>query len=317
MSSLKKIPHNERLPVVRQGDDVSGETINEILTSKGYTFKEKIQSGSFGRVVRASKTDMDGKSREMAIKIMNLTPGSHKSRNINNKHFPRELLMLERLRHSCIINIEEIIGPLDWHYYIVMELAAVDLMDIIQVHPIPDPQAKVWFRDMCRALRYLHECGVAHRDVKCENVLIMGNGKAKLTDFGFAAPFWNPKENNIIYSKTIVGTEVYSAPELLQKLTKEYDPIKADCYSAGVVLYVMTNGRFPFPENNKTRSLKLQEADNFTFTTKFKENLTDTLKDLIRSLIRADPRRRLSMNEVLNHEWYKEDIYKKVTDNDK
>lgn len=66
------------------------------------------------------------------------------------------------------------------------------------------------------ALMYLHGRGIAHRDLKCENVLRFADGVVKLTDFGFACGFLDPSSGTPVLSRTYCGSMAYAAPEILQ-----------------------------------------------------------------------------------------------------
>lgn len=93
-------------------------------------------------------------------------------------------------------------------------------------------------RQLVSALKYMHGSGVVHRDVKLENILIDDDFNIKLADFGFSS------YKNINCLDSFVGTRTYLAPEV--KANVVYDGRKADVFSAGVVLFALANGIFPF-----------------------------------------------------------------------
>lgn len=92
-----------------------------------------------------------------------------------------EMYILQKLQHPFIIRVHTVLGPYNYKYYIFLEIAeAGDLLEYIQRHgPVYEAQAKVWFRQMMKALNYCHGEGVAHRDLKCENILLEQNGDVK------------------------------------------------------------------------------------------------------------------------------------------
>lgn len=97
------------------------------------------------------------------------------------------------------------------------------------------------------ALKYLHDRGIAHRDMKCENVLLSRNYNVKLSDFGFARYVTNKKGEHVL-SSTFCGSVAYSPPEII-KGTK-YEPLAVDLWSAGIILFIMLNKAMPFDDKD-------------------------------------------------------------------
>ncbi|KAG6931234.1 testis specific serine kinase 3, partial [Chelydra serpentina] len=130
------------------------------------------------------------------------------------RFLPRELQIVRRLDHKNIIRVYEMLESADGKIYLVMELAEDgDVFDcVLHGGPLPESRAKVLFRQLVDAIRYCHSCGVAHRDLKCENALLQGFN-LKLTDFGFAKLL--PKNRKEL-SQTFCGSTAYAAPEVLQ-----------------------------------------------------------------------------------------------------
>ncbi len=86
---------------------------------------------------------------------------------------------------------------------------------------------------------YLHSQGIAHRDIKLENVLLDADLNIKLIDFGFSTQQTSPKK-----AKLFCGTPSYMAPEIVSRI--EYLGQPADIWAAGVLLFCLLNGYFPF-----------------------------------------------------------------------
>src|SRR5919199_4317353 len=98
---------------------------------------------------------------------------------------------------------------------------------------------------IARGLSFAHQQGLVHRDVKPQNVLMNGDGQAKVTDFGIARSL--DVEHGMTQTGTVLGTSDYIAPE--QASGKPVDA-HTDVYSLGVVLYELLTGEVPFPGDN-------------------------------------------------------------------
>src|SRR5437763_6703754 len=110
---------------------------------------------------------------------------------------------------------------------------------------MPCRLATVLALQIAEALAFAHQHGLVHRDVKPQNVLINGEGEAKVTDFGIARSL--DVEHGVTQTGTVLGTSNYLSPE--QARGQAVTPA-TDVYSLGVVLYEMLTGEVPFPGEN-------------------------------------------------------------------
>lgn len=116
-----------------------------------------------------------------------------------------------------------------------------DLFDlIVKNEKLTQKNALNYFAQVLLGLEYLHGKGVAHRDMKPENILI-SKGKIKIADFGLGN-FFNQGE----MLKTACGSPCYASPEMLQRVP--YNPEKIDIWSSGIILYAMVCGYLPFED---------------------------------------------------------------------
>ena len=99
----------------------------------------------------------------------------------------------------------------------------------------PEKIARTYFRLLLEGLNYLHQQGLAHRDIKPENLLFDENMNLKIADFGFAAALAGKDNSGLL--KTILGTEGYMAPEIMEQ--KKYSGTAVDIFASGVVLFIM------------------------------------------------------------------------------
>ncbi|CAL9226606.1 unnamed protein product [Arabidopsis halleri] len=159
--------------------------------------------------------------------------------------------------------------------------------------------------DLCRQMvMVVHSChsmGVMHRDLKPENFLFLSkdeNSPLKATDFGLSV-FFKPGNK----FKDLVGSAYYVAPEVLKR---NYGP-EADIWSAGVILYILLSGVPPFWGENETGIFDAILQGQLDFSADPWPALSNGAKDLVRKMLKYDPKDRLSAAEVLNHPWIRED----------
>ena len=261
-----------------------------MLKRKGYTIeKSALNSGSFAAVYKASR---DG--QQIAVKLIDCELNSEDYRY---KFLPRELYVLKRLKHKYITTIFDIF-TINNRIFVFMELAKGDAIDMLKSGPLKESKAQPMFKQISTALEYMHDLGIAHRDLKCENVLLYKDETvAKLTDFGFSRICFERSTGRRMLTETHCGSAAYVAPEILQP--GPVDAIRADCWSMGVVLFVFVNNRLPFTDKNIARQLKKQRNKDY----KFYNIISNDCEELIRSLLNPEIKNRLDMKQVLAHKW--------------
>ncbi|KAJ7993084.1 hypothetical protein DPEC_G00268760 [Dallia pectoralis] len=219
----------------------------KVMRGLGYKFGLTIGEGSYSKVKLASSRKHNA---EVAIKIVDRKRAPY---DFVHKFLPRELAILRRVRHDNIVHVHELIDISHGSIYIVMEAAATDLLlKIKEVNSIPGGQAKKMFSQIVSAVKYLHQNNIAHRDMKCENVLLTRDNQVKITDFGFGRFATGHPE----LSCTYCGSAAYAPPEVL--LGVPYDPKKSDVWSLGVILYVMVTGCMPYDDAHVARLPRVQ-----------------------------------------------------------
>lgn len=162
---------------------------------------------------------------------------------------------------------------------------------------------------LCNGVNYLHDMGIAHRDLKLDNCVVSHNGILKLIDFGSAVIFQYPYENKIVKAQGIVGSDPYLAPELLN--TSTYDPRPVDVWSIAIIYYCMILRRFPWKAPRKSfNSFRLfcEDPDDEDDVAKGPYRLLRLLpsksRPLIAKMLLLDPKKRILMNEVVKDEWF-------------
>ena len=142
------------------------------------------------------------------------------------------------------------------HLYEVMEYAEFDLFSIVMSGKMTRPEVYCVFKQIVSGVDYLHSMGLAHRDLKLDNCVVMANKTVKLIDFGTAIVFQYPDQKRINASG-IVGSDPYLAPEVLSG--EPYDPRLSDVWSVGIIFMCMMLRRFPWkiPDVKQDASYRL------------------------------------------------------------
>jgi serine/threonine protein kinase len=150
------------------------------------------------------------------------------------------------------------------------------------------------FWQIALAVQYLHGQGIAHNDIKPENVLLDSEGNAKLIDFGFA------KRQEIAGDDEKSGSLIYAAPEIL--MPGAYRPQKADIWSLGILLYVMTTRSCPYLETYPSETIELIKKGQIIFD----DSMDEETERLIRILTTTDPSERPTIDTVLEDPFFDE-----------
>jgi len=205
--------------------------------SSRYDFTRKIGQGGNGAIYLATDTVL---GRDVVIKMI---INSQLPSDLAKKWFFREAQVAAKLNHSNIVTVYDL-AEIDGQPYIAMEYVegedlSVFLADKVPLHPL---DVLPIFKQFSDALQYAHDAGVVHRDIKLENVMITSDGSVKLMDFGLAKAIQGGSTTMVI-----AGTPAYMSPE--QILGQNIDH-RTDIYAAGVMLFFMLTGEFPYAEGN-------------------------------------------------------------------
>ena len=274
-------------------------TVDENSFFNRYALHEQVLGkGAFSIVKKGSNLQT---GEDVAIKVI-----SKQTLLDNELEATRnEASILRNLSHSNIIQALDTFENVDY-YFLVQELVSDgDLFSHIENNgSLGEKESQCICRSIIDALSYMHANKICHRDIKPENVLLKHDGKknvlTKLTDFGFAKRYADKSES---YMTTMCGTLSYLAPEVL--LAKGYTN-KIDCWSLGVVTFLMIGGYQPFQGeewNDVTSKKQAIVKGEFTFEGNYWLPVSSECKHFIKSLIKINPTERMSSIHALNHEW--------------
>ncbi|KAJ8513100.1 hypothetical protein OPV22_003534 [Ensete ventricosum] len=260
--------------------------------SNRYELVKDIGSGNFG-IARLMR---DKQTKEL-VAVKYIERGEKIDENVQ-----REIINHRSLRHPNIIRFREVILT-PTHLAIVMEYASGgELFErICSAGRFNEDEARFFFQQLISGVSYCHSMQVCHRDLKLENTLLDGSAapRLKICDFGYS-------KSSVLHSqpKSTVGTPAYIAPEVLLK--KEYDGKIADVWSCGVTLYVMLVGAYPFedPEEPKNFRKTIQRILSVQYSVPDYVHISLECQHLISRIFVANPAMRITIPEILNHEWF-------------
>ena len=193
-----------------------------------------------------------------------------------------------------LVRFKEVMESSKFIYVVMEKVDAGDLFaHCTDFGLLNDADARYIFRRLLKGMDTLHQSGVAHRDIKLENILVdMEEAVVKLSDFGLARIHAEPEVAGDCetYSCQPVGTRNYAAPELLVK-SPRYNAYKADMYSLGVAMHVALTGEFP-------------PADGFVHSVERHESVSEDASSLMAMLMHKYPTKRPSARDALFHPFF-------------
>ncbi|XP_076300085.1 testis-specific serine/threonine-protein kinase 6 [Lasioglossum baleicum] len=278
------------------------QTVSEeaVLFQRGYKFVKKLGEGSYAKVYLSeyrSETETD-KNKRLACKVIDT---SKAPKDFVKKFLPRELDILVKVNHPHVVHVHSIFQRRAKYFMFMRHAENGDLLEfILKNGAVQEGQARVWSRQLALALQYLHEMEIAHRDVKCENVLLTSNYNVKLADFGFARYVIDDRGKQVL-SDTYCGSLSYIAPEILRG--SPYSPKMSDIWSLGVILYILLNKAMPFDDTDIKRLYVQQRNRKWKFRTKVASLLSEQVKKLITNILEPDPLKRLRLDQIINSDW--------------
>ena len=263
---------------------------------KNYEFISMLGNGSFGKV----RLYRDKNYKELLFAIKTL-----KKEGISPYQFnllKREVDILSNMDHPNIVKYFGIFED-DYFIHIVMEyLKGQDLSKIISLKNYTDfneNQMGQIIHQLLKALSFIHSKNIIHRDIKPENILFSDKRNIfslKLIDFGLAT--FQEQE------KKTAGTPMYMSPEMVDGK----GTYVSDIWSVGVVVYQMVTGKLPFDGGENDENQILYEHiknDEYNKDTLNNVECSDDVKDFIDKALQKDIKKRMTVQEALNHPWIK------------
>ncbi|KAM9751146.1 calcium/calmodulin-dependent protein kinase IGb [Menidia menidia] len=286
----------------QEGDYVWKKTTENI--QEVFDLMEELGTGAFSEVymVRERKT-----GKTFAMKCV-------KKKKKSDINLENEITVLRRIKHENVVGMEDFYESRT-HYYLIMQLVSGgELFDrILDRGMYSEKDASKVIQQVLQAVGYLHQNGIVHRDLKPENILYYSqdeDSKIMISDFGLSKMV----DNGIM--STACGTPGYVAPEVLAQ--KPYSKA-VDCWSIGVITYILLCGYPPFYEESETRLFAKIMKAQYEFDSPFWDDISESAKDFIRNMMQKNPNMRYSIDQALRHPWIigktarSQDIYYSVS----
>lgn len=268
------------------------QDICELTTTiKFYKILNLLGQGAFGKVILAVQVLSDIK---VAIKVIDK---SYLQDDHSRRKVFREIYILKKVKSPYVVKILEFFES-DENVFIVMEyMPGGDLLHYLKKNgKIDEGLSKELFGQVLIGAKAIHGCEVLHRDFKLDNILMdRKRKKIKICDFGVSKLM---HKGEVITDQC--GTPAYLAPEII--LDKGYQGYWSDIWSLGVLLYCMVCGTVPFKANNISELNKAILIGRYEFP----DCVSQEVKDLIRKMLHSIPKKRISLDNAIQHVWLKD-----------
>ncbi|XP_042615936.1 death-associated protein kinase 3-like [Cyprinus carpio] len=269
-----------------------------------YEIGEEVGSGQFA-IVKQCREKSSG--RDFAAKFIKKRQSVASRRGVLREEIEREVNILQQIHHPNIVMLHDVFENKTDVVLILELVSGGELFDFLaEKESLSEEEATQFIKQILEGVHYLHTRNIAHFDLKPENIMLLDKNaplpRIKLIDFGLAHKIAEGVE-----FKNIFGTPEFVAPEIVN-----YEPLglEADMWSVGVITYILLSGASPFLGETKQDTLGNISAMNYEFDDEFFGHTSELAKNFIRQLLEKDTKKRLTIQDALNHPWIKSNEHK-------
>lgn len=275
----------DRVPLSHAEEAPTETRLPEVL---GFDIHRRLGSGGTSRVYEA--TCLENGAR-VALKVIN--SGANRQAL---QRFRQESRVLSRLDHAGIVGLHESGHTQDGHVYLAMDFIEGDCIDRWAELNAPSARQSVELMiQVLDALSHAHAAGVVHRDIKPHNILVDGEGRVRLVDFGVARLSREDGHRTGFHTETgnIVGTFAYMSPEQADGKSSRIGPA-TDIYQAALVLFKLLTGRLPYDVEDRgpMALLKAVLFERRMTLSEVRPELSGPIESVINGALDADPTKR-------------------------
>ncbi|XP_004634355.1 serine/threonine-protein kinase PAK 5 isoform X2 [Octodon degus] len=248
----------------------------------------KIGEGSTGIVCIATERHT---GKQVAVKKMDLRKQQRRELLFN------EVVIMRDYHHDNVVDMYNsyLVGDELW---VVMEfLEGGALTDIVTHTRMNEEQIATVCLSVLRALSYLHNQGVIHRDIKSDSILLTSDGRIKLSDFGFCAQV----SKEVPKRKSLVGTPYWMAPEVISRLPYGTE---VDIWSLGIMVIEMIDGEPPYFNEPPLQAMR-RIRDSLPPRVKDLHKVSSVLRGFLDLMLVREPSQRATAQELLGHPFLK------------
>ncbi|PRP81289.1 Protein kinase domain containing protein [Planoprotostelium fungivorum] len=254
------------------------------IENRQLQIREMIGRGGYATVFRASMGEID-----VTLKTMMKTPSSS-SEELARKEYDFGM----KLKHPNLVRMRGSFDTDTDHCLVMDFVEGCDLFDYLHNHPrghLTENWVKKMFKGLAKGLEHSHKQGIAHLDIKPENIMVGKDDHLTLIDFGLAA-------HTLGLCHQFKGSADYASPEVWKRIP--FKPACSDVWSLGIVLHILLTGCLPFnpedvPHMRVQPDLYWPEGID----------VSDDAKELVGWMLELKPLARPTMKEVVHHRWLK------------
>ncbi|XP_027504961.1 serine/threonine-protein kinase PLK3 isoform X1 [Corapipo altera] len=263
--------------------------VTDPISGRSYCKGRLLGKGGFARCYEM--TDLSS-NKTYAVKVI---PHSRVAKPHQREKITNEIELHRDLHHKHIVKFSHYFEDSESIYIFLEHCSRKSLAHIWKArHTLLEPEVRYYLKQIISGLKYLHLKGILHRDLKLGNFFINENMELKVGDFGLAAC----QDVSDQKKKTICGTPNYLAPEVL--LRQGHGP-ESDVWSLGCVMYTLLCGNPPFETSDLKETYRCIKQVEYTLPA----FLSLPAKHLIAGILRRNPQDRLTLEEILDHEFFK------------